>query len=56
MCIRSIYGDPEFARDLVFAPEHRYMDHTRTERIYSEMHTGDWWWEIQVCKPILDPE
>ncbi|KAH9021194.1 hypothetical protein EDB85DRAFT_1872004, partial [Lactarius pseudohatsudake] len=47
-CIRTIYGDPEFARDLVFAPERHYTDHERTCRVYSEMHTGDWWWAVQT--------
>jgi hypothetical protein len=47
-CIRGIYGDPEFVRDLVFAPERHYVDHERTRRVYSEMYTGDWWWSVQV--------
>ncbi len=47
-CIRVLYGDPEFARDLVFAPERHYVDCERTQRVYSEMYTGDWWWTIQV--------
>lgn len=47
-CIRAIFGDPEFARDLVFAPKRCYMDHERTQRVYSEMYTGDWWWSVQV--------
>jgi hypothetical protein len=47
-CIRSIYSDPELAQDLVVAPEHHYADHERTDRIYSEIHTGDWWWAVQV--------
>jgi Plavaka transposase len=47
-CIQSLYGDPQFAQDLVFAPERYYSDHTRTSRIYNEMHTGDWWWSVQV--------
>ena len=47
-CIRAIYGDPEFARDLIFAPERHYVDHERTQQVYNEMHTGDWWWLIQV--------
>ncbi|KAI9459935.1 hypothetical protein BJY52DRAFT_1204009 [Lactarius psammicola] len=47
-CIRTLYGDPEFVRDLVFAPEHHYTDHERTCRVYSEMHTGDWWWAVQT--------
>ena len=47
-CIHAIYGDPEFAQDLAFAPERHYVDHKRTQRVYSEMYTGDWWWSIQV--------
>ena len=30
-CIRAIYGDPEFAQDLIFAPERHYVDHQRTQ-------------------------
>ncbi|KAH8976730.1 hypothetical protein EDB92DRAFT_1810600 [Lactarius akahatsu] len=47
-CIRSLYGNPEFARDLAFAPERHYVDHRRACRVYSEMHTGDWWWAVQT--------
>jgi hypothetical protein len=47
-CIRSIYSDPELAQDLVIAPERHYADHEQTDRIYSEIHTGDWWWAVQV--------
>jgi hypothetical protein len=47
-CIWSIYSDPELAQDLVVAPERHYADHKRTDRIYSEIHTGDWWWAVQV--------
>jgi len=47
-CIRSLYGDPEFVQDLVFAPERHYTSAERTSRIYNEMHTGDWWWTVQV--------
>lgn len=53
-CIRTLYGDPEFAHDLVFAPERHYTDHQRTCRVYSEMHTGDWWWSVQVCSHLSD--
>jgi len=48
LCVRAIYGDPEFAQDLVFAPERHYVDQERTQRVYSEMYTGDWWWSVQV--------
>ena len=55
-CIQTIYGNPEFSQDLVVAPEQHYTDQGRTECIYSEMHTGDWWWAVQVCNTILDME
>ncbi|KAH9008168.1 hypothetical protein EDB83DRAFT_2323339 [Lactarius deliciosus] len=47
-CIRSLFGNPEFAHELVFAPERHYTDAERTCRVYSEMHTGDWWWSVQM--------
>jgi hypothetical protein len=34
----------------VFAPERHYTNEERTCRIYNEMHTGDWWWTVQVCE------
>ncbi|KAF8274207.1 hypothetical protein EI94DRAFT_1696143 [Lactarius quietus] len=39
-CIRTLFGDPEFAHDLVFAPVHHYTDNQWTSRVYSEMYTG----------------
>jgi len=48
-CIQSLYSDPEFAQDLIFAPERHYTSTERVHRIYNEMHTGDWWWSVQVC-------
>ena len=55
-CIRSLYGDPEFAQDLVIAPERHYVDRERKRRVYSEMHTRDWWWAVQVRKYLLHVE
>jgi len=36
-----VYGD-----DLVYTSRHKY-DSTG-QRIYAEIHTADWWWDIQV--------
>ena len=52
-CIRTLYGDPEFTRDLAFVPERHYTDQERTCRVYNEMYTGDWWWAVQVCSHIF---
>ncbi|KAI0250409.1 hypothetical protein BJV78DRAFT_1283211 [Lactifluus subvellereus] len=48
MCIRALYGEPEYAQHLAFAPERHYTDETRSCRIYNELHTGDWWWTVQA--------
>lgn len=46
--IRSLLGDPQYAQELVFAPERHYTCHERKSRVYHEMYTCDWWWTIQV--------
>jgi len=47
-CIRSLFGDLQFAQDLIFAPERHYADCDCTHRLYNELYTSDWWWLIQV--------
>ncbi len=47
-CIRALYGESRFARHLVFLPERHYADADRTMRLYHDMHTGKWWWAVQV--------
>ncbi|KAK7031890.1 hypothetical protein R3P38DRAFT_3313820 [Favolaschia claudopus] len=46
-CIRELFGDPEFAPDLIFAPERQYADADKTVRLFHDLHTGKWWWETQ---------
>ncbi|KAG1746413.1 hypothetical protein EDB19DRAFT_1952622 [Suillus lakei] len=46
-CIKELYGDPDFADYLVFTPEHHYTDDNKTVQLYSDMHTGTWWWNSQ---------
>ncbi|KAG2345890.1 hypothetical protein BDR05DRAFT_1012126 [Suillus weaverae] len=46
-CIKALYGDPDFADFLVFSPEHHYTDDDETVRLFSDMHTGKWWWNTQ---------
>jgi hypothetical protein len=49
-CIEALFGNAEFSPHLVFAPEHHYADENKTIWLYHEMHTGKWWWEMQVRK------
>lgn len=47
-CLKSLFGDAEFARYLVFLPERHYSNPDCTMRLYYDMHTGKWWWAVQV--------
>ncbi len=47
-CTRALFRDPRFAEGLILAPEHHFTDEQRTCRVYTDMHTGDWWWAAQV--------
>ncbi|THH32704.1 hypothetical protein EUX98_g1491 [Antrodiella citrinella] len=46
-CVKALFGDPEFAPHLVFAPEKHFADEEHKERLYHDMHTGRWWWATQ---------
>ena len=47
-CIQALYGDAEFAQHLIFKPERHYTLEEPRQRLYHDMHTGCWWWEVQV--------
>ena len=47
-CVRVLYGDPELAECLVYAPEKHYTGPDKKSRIFSEMNSGRWWWTRQV--------
>ncbi|KAH8979026.1 hypothetical protein EDB83DRAFT_2537413 [Lactarius deliciosus] len=47
-CIRALFGDPDLAPYLIFAPKKHYINDERTERMYHDMHTGSWWWTTQA--------
>lgn len=39
-CVKALYGNSNFAADLVYKPEQHYVDTDHTVRMYHEMHTG----------------
>lgn len=43
-CIKSLYGDAEFAEYLKFVPEKHFENSECKEQLYHNMHTGGWWW------------
>ena len=48
----GIYAQPlngaPFKDSLSYTPEKVYADAEGKERVYDEMWTGDWWWDVQV--------
>ncbi|KAJ3780005.1 hypothetical protein GGU10DRAFT_397894 [Lentinula aff. detonsa] len=47
-CVRSLFGDAEFAEYLKFVPEKHFESSTCKEQLYHDMHTGSWWWSAQI--------
>lgn len=47
-CLKALWSDPDFVNDLITEPERHYADEDMTVRLYHDMHTGKWWWAIQV--------
>jgi len=45
-CVRYLLRQIAYRDDFVYPPPREY-DHTG-QRVYAEMHTADWWWDIQV--------
>jgi hypothetical protein len=44
-----LLAQPCHRKDMVYGPVREYVD---GQRVYSEMHTADWWWEMQVIEPF----
>ncbi|KAG0132972.1 hypothetical protein HOY82DRAFT_483212, partial [Tuber indicum] len=50
-CARYLLSQRCFAQDLVYAPVKEWNSEEPPQRVYSEMRTGDWWWETQDTLP-----
>jgi hypothetical protein len=51
-CVAELLGNPAFNGSIAYAPERVYTDSKASSRIYDEMWTADWWWDIQVRPTI----
>ena len=49
-CIKELMGNPAFKGKQFYAPKRVYRKRDGTNREYSEMWKGDWWWFMQVCE------
>ncbi|EJF55614.1 hypothetical protein DICSQDRAFT_73320 [Dichomitus squalens LYAD-421 SS1] len=50
-CIRELLGNLVFRAFIRYAPEKLFTNHEGEERIYDEMWTADWWWDVQGLLP-----
>jgi hypothetical protein len=48
--IKGLWKDPNLSPHMAFTPSKVYMDSTKSEHIYSEMWTGQWWHVLQVLE------
>jgi Plavaka transposase len=55
-CIRELIGNPAFRDKMQYVPEKVYEDRDGKVRIFDEMWTGDWWWNLQVSILYLPRE
>ena len=46
-----ILAHKPFEDEMTYAPRRTYTDAGRTNRIYHELHSGNWWWNIQKKLP-----
>jgi len=49
--VRYLLRQIAYRNDLVYAPPREYDQ--SGQRIYAEMHTADWWWDVQVLPRSL---
>ncbi|KAF8513692.1 hypothetical protein JB92DRAFT_3083158 [Gautieria morchelliformis] len=47
-CVRELLGNTTFRDVMCYAPERTYVDEKHSERIYNDMWTADWWWNLQT--------
>ncbi|KAI9460078.1 hypothetical protein F5148DRAFT_1276771 [Russula earlei] len=46
-CVEELISNPMFEKYISYVPERIYEDSTGNTRVYDEMWTADWWWEMQ---------
>ncbi|KAI0357791.1 hypothetical protein OH77DRAFT_1583444 [Trametes cingulata] len=50
-CVRELMGNPLFRDAVRYAPERQYADAEGKTRIYGNMWTANWWWDVQTRMP-----
>jgi len=48
--MRWLMRQPAYAEHLIYAPQCGFNSDNPPKRLYTEMHTADWWWETPVSR------
>jgi hypothetical protein len=46
---KFLFGNPVYTGFMTYEPHRIYTNRRREKRVYTDMMTGDWAWECQVC-------
>jgi hypothetical protein len=46
--MRWLMWQSAYAEHLIFSPQWYFNSDTPPKRLYTKMHTGNWWWDTQV--------
>lgn len=52
-CINELFSNPAFKDKIQYKPRKVYTNESKTEQVYGEMWTGQWWWKTQVSLPEM---
>ncbi|KAI0675158.1 hypothetical protein C8Q78DRAFT_965124 [Trametes maxima] len=47
-CVRELIENPAYRDSIRYRPERQYADSEGKTRIYGNIHTADWWWNLQM--------
>ena len=51
--MKCLMRQPAHAEHLIYAPQRCFNSDTPSKRLYTKMHTADWWWETQGRRDTL---
>ena len=47
-CFKHLFSNPMFASDMDYRPRKLWTDESKASRVYTEIMTGDFAWDVQV--------
>ena len=48
--VQYLLSNSALQEGIQWSPQKVFEDEEKTQRLFSDMSTGDWWWDTQVCR------